>query len=202
MIARIRAELRPVSQRAALGLLMAALAACTTPSLLPPSPAPGGVSWSGRLSIKVEPGPTSLETTAQSVTTQFELEGREDDGLLSLSTPLGTLMARARWLGQQAELVGPDGKRKTGSLDALTDEALGQSVPIGALMNWLQGRPTADAPSTPLPAPDQGFVQMGWTINLNRWADRLLIATRDDVKHVEVKIKLDGPGGSAMPSNP
>lgn len=140
----------------------------------------------------------SVAPTAQSVTAQFELEGRPGDGLLSLSTPLGTLMAQARWVGNQAELTGPDGKRKTGSLDALTNEALGQSIPVGALMNWLQGRPDPDAPSAPLPAPDLGFTQIGWNINLNRWNDRLITATRDGLDRVEVRVKLDP---SSMPAD-
>lgn len=178
-----------------------ALIGCTTTSLLPATPAPGGVSLSGRLSIKVEPGPLSTETRSQSVTAQFELEGRPDDGILSLSTPLGTLMAQARWIDNRAELTGPDGKRKTGSLDALTHEALGQSIPVGALMNWLQGRPAPDAPSAQLPEPDFGFMQIGWNINLNRWNDRIITATRDGVDRIEVRVKLD-PGSMPAGASP
>ena len=176
-------------------LLTLTLLGCSTPtSLLPPAPQPGGVSLSGRISVKVEPAPDAIEPTpAQSVTAQFELEGRPDDGRLSLSTPLGTQMAQARWLGERAELTGPDGKRKVGSLDALTRDALGQSVPVGALMSWLQGRPATDVPSTPLPAPEVGFSQIGWVIHLNRQADRLIVATRDGAEHVEVRVKLDAP---------
>jgi outer membrane lipoprotein LolB len=172
----------------------AALVGCaTTASLMPPSPAPGGVNLSGRISIKIEPGLVNGETPPQSLTAQFELEGRPDDGLLSLSTPLGTLMAQARWVGDQAELTGPDGKRKAGSLEHLTNEALGQSIPVGAMMSWLQGRAASDAPSLPLSEPDLGFEQLGWRINLNRWNDRLIVATRDGAELVTVRVKLD-PG--------
>jgi outer membrane lipoprotein LolB len=176
-------------------LLTLSLLGCSTPtSLLPAAPQPGGVYLSGRISVKIEPTPYAIEPTpAQSVTAQFELEGHPDDGRLSLSTPLGTQMAQARWLGEHAELTGPDGKRQTGSLDALTRDALGQSVPVGALMSWLQGKPAADAPSTPLPAPELGFSQIGWVIHLNRWSDRLIVATRNGAEHVEVRVKLDGP---------
>lgn len=173
-------------------LLSAALIGCSTPSLMPATPAPGGVSLSGRISIRVEPGPDDPTATRQSMTAQFELDGHPDDGLLSLSTPLGTQMVRARWLGQRAELVGPDGKRKSGTLDALTYEALGQSIPVDALMSWLQGRPSAGSPSEPLPAPDLGFRQMNWRIDLNRWHDRFITADRYGLDHTQVRVKLDG----------
>lgn len=179
-----------------------ALLGCTTPaSLIPAGPAPGGVSLSGRISVKIEPGAGSAETLTQSLTAQFELDGRPDDGLLSLSTPLGTLMAQARWVGDHAELTGPDGKRKAGTLEQLTSEALGQSIPVGAMMSWLQGRAAADSPSIPLIEPDQGFEQLGWRINLNRWSDRLIVATRDDADHITVRVKLDpGPAPTALPA--
>ncbi len=183
---------------AALTLQVAALLGCTTPaSLLPSSPQAGGVSLSGRISVRVEPGASGMATSAQSVTAQFELEGRPDDGLLNLSTPLGTRMAQARWLGERAELVGPDGRRQSGHLDILTREALGQSLPVGAMMSWLQGSPADGAASAPLAPPDHGFTQMGWIINLNRWADRLIIATREDPDRIEVRVKLDAPFDSS-----
>lgn len=174
-------------------LPLGALLGCsTTPSLLPAEPQPGGVSLSGRISVRVEPGANNLDPgPAQSVTAQFELEGSPDDGLLNLSTPLGTRMAQARWLGDRAELIGPDGQRKSGHLDTLTREALGQSLPVGAMMSWLQGSPADNIASSPLPLPDRGFTQMGWVINLNRWADRFVIASRDDPDHIEVRVKLD-----------
>lgn len=187
MIERLALRAWPTALLASLALL-----GCATPSQMPASPAPGGVSLSGRISIRVEPGPDDPATAAQSMTAQFELDGHPDDGLLSLSTPLGTQMARARWMGQRAELVGPDGKRKFGTLDALTYEALGQRVPVDALMSWLQGRPAAGAPSEPLPAPDQGFSQMNWRINLNRWHDRFILADHYGLDHTQVRVKLDG----------
>ncbi|WP_374592581.1 outer membrane lipoprotein LolB [Aquabacterium sp.] len=187
---------------AAIALSLGAMLGCTTPpSRLPAEPQPGGVSLSGRINVRVEPGVGSVEP-AQSVTAQFELEGRPDDGLLNLSTPLGTRMAQARWLGERAELIGPDGQRKSGHLVTLTREALGQSLPIGAMMSWLQGNPADNIASVPLPPPDRGFTQMGWVVNLNRWADRFIMASRDEPDRIEVRVKLDATADTLPASVP
>jgi outer membrane lipoprotein LolB len=62
------------------------LAACST---LAPPPR-GGEAMAGRLSVRVESDPP------RSVAAAFELRGSPQAGELDLSTPLGSLMARAR----------------------------------------------------------------------------------------------------------
>ncbi len=161
-----------------------------TPGALPTHPAPGGVDLAGRLSLKLNPGPAST-APAQSLSAVFELQGHPLDGTLSLSTPLGTRMAQARWQGTRAELIDPQGQRTQGTLDELTQQALGYHLPVSALMSWLQGQPAPDIPSALLPPPHQGFTQLGWTIHLDRWSDRLLVATHNNLDHIEVRVKLD-----------
>jgi len=170
---------------AALGSALV-LAAC---AVVPPAPVAGD-TLSGRLAVKVD-GVNGAAT--RSVSAAFELQGDPRAGRLDLSTPLGSVLAQARWAPGSVVLVTPQGERQFTDLDALTGEVLGESLPVAALFDWLRGRPWAGAPSTVnvLPA-SAGFEQLGWSVDLARFADAWVIATRRAAPTVVVRAKVDG----------
>ena len=161
------------------------LAACAT---VLPGGAPGaGDNLSGRLSIRVE---ADGATPARSLSAAFELNGDPGAGRLDLSTPLGSVLAQARWSPTEVVLTTPRGESTFKDLDALTREALGESIPVPALFDWLHGRPWPGAASTRV-ASGTGFEQLGWAVDLQRFDDALVTARRETPPPVTVRIKLD-----------
>ena len=172
---------------AALALLLAAGCA----SVAPPAPPPEGDSLSGRLALRVEASPGQ---DARSVSAAFELQGRPERGRLALTSPLGTTLAQARWQPGAVRLATSQGEADYPDLDALTREVLGESLPVAALFDWLQGRPWPGAPSVASAAPEaEGFRQLGWRVDLSRFADAAIAAVREQPPVVTVRIKMDRP---------
>lgn len=129
----------------------------------------------------------------RSTSAAFELSGRPDAGSLDLASPLGTVLGRARWEPGRVELVTPQGRAAYPTLDALTREVLGESVPVAALFDWLKGRPWPDAPSASRAAPATGFEQLGWSVDLAEFDAAVLTAVRLTPPAVTVRVKLDRP---------
>lgn len=180
----------PAAARAAFVLLAAtSLAACTTVPVLDRVAA--GEAISGRLALRVE---ASEKEPARAFAAAFDLRGSSRTGVLALSTPLGSTLAQARWQPAEVVLVTPNGIRTFASLDELTRNLLGESVPVEAWFDWLRGRPWPGAPSAPAPADvASGFVQQGWTVDLAGFADGSVSATRaQPAPVVTVRIRLDG----------
>nr|WP_295130813.1 outer membrane lipoprotein LolB [uncultured Roseateles sp.] len=163
--------MNPVKQlsRAALAALIAAsltggLLGCAG---LPAKPvlvmAEGDVHLTGRLSIQVSS--STARPTGGNV--GFELSGNPAAGQLALSTPLGSLVARASWSAGEVKLQTPEGERSFADLDELSRELLGEVIPVAALFDWLQGRPWPQMSSRPLHHEQAGFEQLGWRIDLS-----------------------------------
>lgn len=149
----------------------------------------GGESLSGRLAVRVD---ANAGTAARSENAAFDLQGTAQTGRMSLATPLGSVLAEARWSDDSVTLVTPQGERRFPDLDSLTREVLGESVPVAALFDWLRGRPWPGAPSVPAVAPaEAGFSQLGWTVSLARFDEGLIVAQRERPPVVTVRAKLD-----------
>ena len=157
------------------------LAACAT---IPSGTGPVGDYLSGRLSVQVAAADAA---PARAFSAAFDLRGGANAGRLDLSTPLGSVLAQARWAEGQVVLTTPQGERRFSDLDGLTRDVLGESVPIAALFDWLHGRPWPGAPSRPLAGQDSaggngetnpGFEQLGWAVNLARFDEALVSAHR------------------------
>jgi outer membrane lipoprotein LolB len=147
------------------------LAGCAT--VAPPPPVPGDAQFSGRLALRVE---ATVDAEARNFSSVFELRGRAEQGQFELSTPLGTMLARAQWQPGQARLATPQREAAFTDLEALTQAALGQSLPVAALFDWLAGRPWSGASSRPTPG---GFEQLGWMVQVDRLvSDGALVARR------------------------
>jgi outer membrane lipoprotein LolB len=156
-----------------------------------PNPAFGSEALSGRLSVRVE----GLDgAAARSLSASFELQGNAQNGSLNLATPLGTVLAQARWAPRQVVLATPQGESTFDDLDALTREVLGEAVPVVALFDWLRGRPWPGASSAALvPATESGFQQLGWTVSLARFDKAAITAQREQAPSVTVRAQLDRP---------
>jgi len=157
------------------------LAGCA--SLAPPA-AP---VITGRLSVQVA---EHAGQPARGLNAAFDLRGTDEAGELRLSSVLGPQVAAARWSAGKASLSTAEGERRFSDLDALAREALGESLPLRALPDWLQGRPWPGAPSVALA---DGFEQLGWTLSLARWAEGFLTATRSAAPTVTLRARLDRP---------
>lgn len=139
--------------RLAPALLLAACASVSTP---PPQ------GWSGKLGYRVE---ATASTRAQAGSALFELEGSAQAGSMRLTSPLGTLLAEARWGTQGVWLRTERGEQSYASLDelgaALGEALQGPPLPLVALFDWLQGRPSPAAAHAPA---EGGFSQFGWRV--------------------------------------
>lgn len=151
-----------------------------------PAPPADLATVTGRMVLNVAATPQAL---AQSLNAGFELSGDAVRGQLRLISPIGTQLALARWDPAGAELDTGNGPRRFADLAALSRETLGEDVPLAALGHWLAGQPWPAAPSQPA---GEGFSQLGWQIDLARYAsDALVVARRDSPPAVVLRAKLD-----------
>ena len=147
--------------------------------------------FSGRLSLRVQQVRTGATDGA---TLLFEFEGTPQDGTLVLQTVIGTAVATARWDAQGAEIITPQGKRTGPTLDDVAVALLGQALPLEALLHWVRAQPWGKASHQ---ASTQGFEQLGWTVSLEGWHERVITARRSaradrpDDLDITVRARLD-----------
>lgn len=169
--------------RAAAFLLALALAGCAQLPRETTQSSAGEARLGGRISVSVA-GDAHKRGTGGAAS--FELFGGPQAGRLELTSPLGSLVARASWKPGLVTLKTPDDERRFDDLDALTRELLGEAVPVAALFDWLQARPW---PAAPHQKTATGFEQLGWRIEPKLPA---LVATRLADPVVTLRAKLDG----------
>lgn len=172
-------------RRAAAGLLAAAsalLAGCASLG----RPASGGAAdtLAGRLAVQVQ------GDAARSFSADFELQGDARRGSLALTTALGIQVAQADWTAEQVRLRSRDGVQIYADLDSLAEGVLGERVPLAALFDWLRGRPWPGAASR---GDDQGFLQLGWQVDVSRRDEGVIQARRAAAPAVTLRAKLDAP---------
>jgi len=171
---------------------------CATPQ----KPLEGPVI-AGRLAVRSEAAPGH---DARSDSGQFELSGSPARGQLVLTSPIGTTVARARWsapegAGADIELEADGRTRRFDNFDDMTEAALGQSLPLAAMFDWLAGRPWPHAPAT-FDADRGAFEQLGWRVDRSRLdSDGLVAADRPlPPPALHVRVKLDrGEAQAAAP---
>ena len=168
---------------AALAGLTLALAGCAQLPKSPP-PATDEARLSGRISVSIA---GDVHNRGTGGAASFELFGGPEAGRLELTSPLGSLVARASWRPGLATLQTPEGERRFDDLDTLTREMLGETVPVAALFDWLKARPWPAAPHQPSAS---GFEQLGWRIEPRLPA---LVAIRLADPVVTLRAKLDSP---------
>ncbi len=150
-------------------VLLAAAALCGGCASRPPSKPASG--WVGRLSLQIRSEPP------QSFSAAFELEGNAQQGQLLLNTPLGSALAQARWTPSQAVWVGGGDTRRYANIEELLLAVTGAALPLGALFDWLEGRPTPVS---------------GWQSDLTQLDQGRLQARRSEpAPAVDLRILLD-----------
>ncbi|MBZ8139647.1 outer membrane lipoprotein LolB [Rubrivivax gelatinosus] len=167
-------------------LLPAALAALVLAGCATAPRSPG--TWvAGRMSVEVHPA----DAPARRVASAFELQGDGERGELRLTSPLGSVVAAARWAPGEAVLTTADGETRYGGLDELSQQALGETLPLAALPDWLAGRPWSGAPHA---ATARGFEQLGWNVDLARRDEGWIEAARAAPPPMQVRVRLEAPG--------
>lgn len=167
-------------------LAVSMLAGCASVGQRAPE---GAQTLSGKLSVRVD---ATDAAPARSESGNFELKGTPEAGQLNLSSPLGTVIAQARWSGQRAWLATSQGETAYPDLDTLTQEMLGERLPVAALFDWLRGRPWPGAASRPHDS-GAGFEQLGWAVDLARFGEGWISARRAQAPAVLVRAKVDAP---------
>lgn len=183
----------PVRVRSALAALAAAaLAACS--SLAPVAPVAGDARYGGRLAVRAEADGDLHPARAFAAT--FDLQGNAARGSLSLASPLGAIVGQARWNRGDVLLQTPSETRRYPDLASLTQDVLGDSVPVEALFDWLRGEPWPGAPSEATDGDGGGFTQAGWQVRIEREAAggrvaSVLAVRRAPPPVVTVRVRLD-----------
>lgn len=188
-----------------------AVSQATSPALAgetPPPPAappratpPVTGQWEGRLSLKLGAFGQAASSGSQMA---FELDVKDQRGTLSLATPLGTRMAMVRWQAgltpgsTLAQLETSEGAQAFNSLEDLTQQLLGEALPLEAMLHWLQGRPAPDLPFEALagqnPETPSHFVQAGWRVDARELSHGRLDAQREassTQRSVTLRLRLD-----------
>lgn len=151
--------------------------------------------FSGRLSLRVHQPSTGATDGG---TLLFEFEGTPDEGALVLQTVIGTAVANARWNAQGAEIITPRGRQTGQSLDEVATALLGQALPLAAILQWVRAEPW---PLAPHERNAEGFDQLGWSVSLQSWHERVVTARKQaqpDRRHdldITVRARLDEPNG-------
>lgn len=131
-------------------------------------------SRQGRLSLRVDSEPP------QTLSGAFTLNGNAQQGDLSLSTPLGSILAELSWTPQQAILKANNDTRLFASTDALMQQFTGTVLPLNALFDWLSGR---DTPAE------------GWLVDLSQMSNpespRLIAKRTSPLPAVELRVVLE-----------
>lgn len=115
-----------------------ALSGCASPSTSPfsqPMRPDNTAHWEGKLSVKVYSAPV------QSFSANFELQGSPHDGLLVLSSAIGTTLAELHWAPHSAILRTDSENRQFDSIESLAREVTGADIPVDSLFDWLAGQP-------------------------------------------------------------
>ena len=135
-----------------------------------PSMAESGAHWQGRLALKV------YSTPVQALSANFELQGAPDQGELTLSSALGTTLARLRWDAASATLAANGQMQRFASLQQLAHHLTGTDLPVASLFAWLRG---------------QAQPAEGWEADLSDIDNGRLQARRIDAVPAELKIILE-----------
>lgn len=165
-----------------LGVAVTSLVGCANR----PPPAVSATALAGRMILQIGATPSQ---PARQWSAGFELRGTAHAGELDLTSPLGTLVAQARWQPGVVELSQGGERLRFDSLPDLARQLLGETVPLEALFDWLRGRPEPQAPHE---VTNAGFVQQGWAVDLTGLASGAFTAKRTSEPTITLRARLEG----------
>lgn len=183
---------------ALLAMLALTLAACTTTPKPIEGASPDAFSRIGRFAITVN------EESGKQSAVQGGFSW-SDDGrryVLDLTNPLGSTEARVEGQPGAASLTKADGTRLVAdNPDALAEDALGSSVPVSGLRDWLRGKLPAQPEASDVSRDELGrlasFEQGGWRAKLSRYdtlGPQLLVLERlEPGRRVMVRLVVNQP---------
>ncbi|MFC5512921.1 outer membrane lipoprotein LolB [Massilia jejuensis] len=166
----------PIIHRLSLLVLAAALAGCastaTDSTSVPGAQAAAApyrdtIELSGRIQVNYQ-----KDGQPGNVTGGFEWSQQPGQIDVSLISPLKQTMAVIQVTPRQATLTEAGrAPRTAGDIDALTRQALGWSLPVSGLRDWLQGYATDAAGKrfAATPANNSVFTQDGWRLRFVSW---------------------------------
>ena len=167
----------PFNLRLPLFVLAAALAGCATTATQTTGVTPGAsqaaapyretIELSGRIQVSYQ-----KDGQPGNVTGGFEWSQQPGKIDVSLISPLKQTMATINVTPQQATLTEAGrAPRSASDIDALTRQALGWSLPVSGLRDWLQGYATDAAGKrfAASPANNSVFTQDGWRLRFVSW---------------------------------
>ncbi len=177
----------PILHRLSLVVLAAALAGCATTatqstgaaSTQAGAPYRDTIELSGRLQVSYQ-----KDGQPNSMNGGFEWAQRPGQIDVAFLNPLKQTVATISVTPQQATLTEAGrAPRSAADIDALTRQALGWSLPVSGLRDWLQGYATDAAGKRFAASPRNNsvFTQDGWRLRFVSWQN--------------------GQGGGQMPSN-
>ncbi len=161
----------PITRRLTLFAFAAALAGCASAPLSQSTVADyrETIDLSGRLSVNYE-----KDGQPGSVTGNFEWSQQPGRIDVSLASPLGQTLAEISVTPQGATLTQAGREPLSAQdIDTLTSQALGWSLPVAGLRDWMQGYATA-ADGTRFvasPANNNVFTKDGWRLRFVSWQD-------------------------------
>ena len=175
--------------------LLAGLSACSpfparSPDAFPANTSADQLALQGQLSIKLQ---AFQALPAKGVSMGFFFNGGPQGGQLDLMTPMGSQVARVHWTRTDAWLQTDQGNRHFQTLGELSQEVLGEDLPLAALMQWVQGQPAPDLPP-PTRITPKSFQQNGWDIDTTDTGIGRINAQRpasDSLRGITVRIRLD-----------
>ncbi|MDO9004925.1 MAG: lipoprotein insertase outer membrane protein LolB [Aquabacterium sp.] len=175
--------------------LLACLSACSQFPARPSDAARQSTSadqlaLQGQLSVKLQ---AFQGQEAKGLSMGFFFNGGPQGGQLDLMTPMGSQVARVHWTDADAWLQTDQGNRHFDTLGELSQEVLGEPLPLAALMHWVQGRPAPGLPD-PINTQAKSFEQSGWQIDTTEIGIGRLIAQRPastTLRGITVRIRLD-----------
>ncbi len=121
-------------------------------------------------------------------------------GQFDVFSPLGQMLAQARWTPDSASLNNGRQTQVFASFEGMTTAVLGVALPRAALQNWVRGEPAATLPFTPFD--DGAFVQLGWRVEPRFERGRLYVLRAKRVQGPPAQFSLVVDETSAQAASP
>ncbi|NML63005.1 outer membrane lipoprotein LolB [Massilia sp. RP-1-19] len=153
------------------GLLLAACAT-TAPTSMSPAPVAAYrdiIDLAGRLSVNYQ-----KDGKPETLSGKFNWSQKGERIDVALASPLGQTLAKISVTADAATLTQADqAPRVAKDIDSLTAQALGWSLPVSGLRDWLQGYATAPGGKrfTASPASNTVTTADGWRLTFVSWQD-------------------------------